>query len=879
VGEVGVRESRPNIAARGFGRLGEMIGDSPGGQKFSDAWWSIMNNPKSPVAMVRKTLGIRNPYQKLLTNTKMDSVSIHDRIRKDYQVSAQGALDELGPELHDKAMRAWAIGESVEKVTDKATYTELSTSSLLRGMAGDQDVFLDSLRKMNIPPAQIKQLQALKLTPEEVEKIMPFMDNIKDMFDRMLEEIKPLIERGVWKQDEMGEWINYLPKARNVPSVGQRRPGRATGTASPGFMEKTTYTMDASTKQAMALSKPFLNDMAEAAAKSSGQSVDDVLREIVTTQGLTPVSTNLEEILGKRINAHARAMGRGHLIEQFREFGVPIEQLQELGRFGNTAMKRAGIPYSELSESADPAMKGYLFDKDVKDIMDKTYAMVASDDAMQGWKRAFMNMTQWWKGMVTATPGFHLRNFFSNNVTGLFRHGLKWMDPRMIRDSTVATVYALNPGNYVDILTKQFKNLDAGGITAALNRKVGGKTLKDIAEEMRDAGVISTRTYISDVAQEITPKVSLRKRMNPFSRDFAVTSGSRQLGEIVENSARAHAYMLTYDDLIKMGTGEAAAKEFAKIDTKKWWIDYGDLSEAEQKYLKNVIPFYTWMRKNLANQVSGLMLMPDMYRLAAKAEEAVSMDDFDYSLVPEYMKEGGYLPIGEGEKGPTMWWPNLPYGDLNKIPVMFGEDGIVPELTSGKLLEEFASSANPIIKTIIQGMTQKNMFKQRDYIEDARAPQLFQFFANSPKVLEVLDGMMQRRGFEGGIGIDERDGKVVMDEEMEQILTNNMPVLKLIGQWVDLAIDVSGLEEAVQEKTGRMDKHEGLEDLLQKLSYFGGFKLKELDQEQELEYMKRAIEEAAQKDRNKWKRSVPGYAQRSARYGQQQDVRRRRIGL
>ncbi|KKK57898.1 hypothetical protein LCGC14_3049880, partial [marine sediment metagenome] len=108
-----------------------------------------------------------------------------------------------------------------------------------------------------------------------------------------------------------------------------------------------------------------------------------------------------------------------------------------------------------------------------------------------------------------------------------------------------------------------------------------------------------------------------------------------------------------------------------------------DLTEVEQKYLKPLIPFYTFMRKNIANQISGMMLMPDMYRLAAKAEEAVSMDDFDFALVPEYMKEQGYLPVGQGEKGPIMWWPNLPYADLNKIPLMFEGEGIEFEDTDG----------------------------------------------------------------------------------------------------------------------------------------------------------------------------------------------------
>ena len=198
----------------------------------------------------------------------------------------------------------------------------------------------------------------------------------------------------------------------------------------------------------------------------------------------------------------------------------------------------------------------------------------------------------------------------------------------------------------------------------------------------------------------------------------------------------------------------ADAQKFAAIDTKKWFIDYSDLSETEQKWLKNIIPFYTWIRKNLANQLSGLMLMPEAYRVAAKAEEAISLDEFDFSEIPEYMKEMGYLPISRGETGPIMWWPNFPYADLNKIPLYFEEGGLfeggaVPYLKKGAIMEEFASSAHPIVKTIIQRMTDKNLFKQRDFLDQVDAP-LGQIFASSPRIVGFLDNAMKKIGFDGG---------------------------------------------------------------------------------------------------------------------------------
>ncbi|KKL08515.1 hypothetical protein LCGC14_2575090, partial [marine sediment metagenome] len=255
-------------------------------------------------------------------------------------------------------------------------------------------------------------------------------------------------------------------------------------------------------------------DMAEVISNSTGRNVDDVLREIVSVNNLAPVSSNLIEMLNIRIIAHARAMERGHLITQFREFGIPMTALDDMAKMGQTATKRVGLAYGELVKSSDPALDKLLFDKDIQDIIDKTYAMSASDDSLQAFKRVFMNYTQWWKGIVTATPGFHLRNFFSNNATGVIRHGAKWMDPRSIRDATVAAVYALNPTKYMDIMTKNF-NISEAAATAALNRTIGGKTLKQLAEIARETGVVSSRTYMTDVSKVLKPKVSIGRKIDP----------------------------------------------------------------------------------------------------------------------------------------------------------------------------------------------------------------------------------------------------------------------------------------------------------------------------------------------------------------------------
>jgi hypothetical protein len=891
----GVRD--PNFMARGIEALTKRIGDNPAGSKLADAWSSWVNG-NSIVGGLRRILGVRNPYQQHLNLIKNQAKGLREEVIARYADHAQAAFKDLGEDMTEKATGIRGILEQVEFGSGKQS--ELSRGSLqavvgdatgkggvyttqdaLRALEnGNIDQTIKVLKERGLNTKVFDDIKALGISNEDAQKIGEFWTDMDKMFKDMRDVETALINEDVFKKDAMGEWINYIPKARNQPNLARRRAGKLTGPSAPGFMEQTKTTFRQSERQGIELAKEFFGDWIEDTAKNTGRAIDDVAREFVEKGNLAPVSTNLVEMVNARILAHSRAVSRGSMIKQLSSFGV---RMDELSGMAGDAVNRMGGIFNELVKVSDdsPLMQGMLFDKDVADIVDKTFAMTASDDALSGVMRGIANMTTWWKGLATATTGFHMRNFFSNNVTGIFRHGGQWLNARKHFDSMVATYYALHPTKYIDMLKKDFLEINEGMIQSVLGKEVGGKSIKYWADKAREDGIISLKTMIGDVSKEVKPKVSIGKRVNPFKQDFAPVAGSRAVGTAIENQARFNSYLLTIEDLSKSGVASDAIEEFAKLDTKKWFIDYGDLSEAEQKYFKKIIPFYTWLRKNLANQISGLMVMPDAYRVAAKMEDAVTLDDFDYSLIPDYMKKAGYLPIGEGEKGPTMWWPNLPYGDLNKIPLFF-EDGVVPKLDAkefaDEIKEEFGSSVNPIIKTVMQSLSGQNMFRKREYLDQVPAP-IGQVFARQPKIIAAIDNIMKRMGFENGAGIRERDGKVVIDEGFEQIMSNNIPAIRTLARLFDAGVDISGLEEVVENLTGRQDPYEGMEDLFQNIAVLGGLKFKENDNAWQQELMQRAIEEAAQKDRNKWKRSLPGYSQRAAAYGARRDAQRRRIGL
>lgn len=875
-GEGRAVEAQPNVLARGFDKFGEFVKDTPVGKKISDAWWALMNRPGSPVGYLRKTLGIRNPYQKLVHHRAMDAQQVGRHITEQYVARSQEAIEDLGDDLYEAAVKVRGSAESVEFAARKAGHRVRNTSEFI-------DQRPDVLKK------------SFGLDDGQLLKIKNFWGKMDGMFDDMFEAEQELVKQGLLPAFD--DIVNYLPKRQqNIISKG--RAGTIMGTQTPGFTEATKFTTKQSVDQMAAQFKVFYGDMFEAAAEATGRNVDEYIRNFVADNNLAQINLSLPELLNNRIVAHARAMSRSELVKKFREFGIPIrdlapemlgevqkkELMQSVGRTGG------GIPSLGLYSVKDPAFKGFLFDKDIADIITRTYELASSDEAIQMTKKLIGNLTQWWKGWVTASSGFHMRNHFSNHFTGFMRHGMPWFEPKRNLEAWVLAQYALSPDNFQKHIDEML-DVSEGFVRATLNKRIGGMSQRELVDYMREKGMVGWGTFFSDVEKKAVGQRGRKFLKSTVGQDNPLLKGSRWAGDRFETKAKVQSFLMTFEDIVdgNIDAGlsmiddavlrNASALEWAKLDTKKWFIDYGDLTEAERK-IKMAIPFYSWLRGNIANQLTAITMYPDVLGVVADISAEATVDGFPMVLMPEWQKTLGYLPIAQDDEGKyVMFFPNLPYQDLNKIPLEWEDGSWLPKFKGQKFWDELVSNAHPVIKRMMEKFTHYNLFEQREYLDEVRAPGLAKFFAKSPKVIEALDSMMRFAGYENGLRVDERNGKVMIDEGMERSLAAYLPVLRTVDKIIDLGIDVSGIEEAINAATGREDDYEGLEDLLQGLSYFGGIKFKQFQEEFEREQANEAIEERAQELQREERRRLPGYDQRVREYLQAESERRARRGL
>jgi hypothetical protein len=866
--EVGKHSRGPNIISRQFSQIGQRFRATPGGEKFTDAWWSVMN--KGPVGMMRRALGFRNPYQRMLREI----------------------------ELEERAGLQAGVEESVKKVLlplegiDDATlnkYFQATAAAESRGPGTLLDDALDD-----------ETVARLGFAEGEKGTVMEIASKVKEITDEYVREY------GMWRAAYPGAFSkgmntieSYLPSM--MRELGMfARPGKQKGSALPRPAMHRTFTLDETSAQEVAKFEMLLGVDQETA------------RELVMG-GASSQVTNVRELLAARAIAHEKMRSRISMLEQFREFGVHIDELRPQAALGeafdvqehnrqilhDAFTRRTGaMSQVGLQQVQDPFFKGFMFDREVSDILNRVVTVVDGDEGTKAVTSALRKYSAWWKSVVTTSPGFHFRNMYSNNITQFLRHGMDAFNPRYATPSLVATIKALHGDKG---LTQARKFLGAARVNRALNANFGGYTAEQLSDLALRNGVISKQVMAGSQEQTIqklagTENVTALQKLNPFGQEFFAYRGSQELGAVVESVPRFQSFIMDIAKTAPAGKQATAAHlEWAKSQAKKWFLDYTDLTDFEQKVMKNWIPFYSWLRKNVVNQIQGIIEAPYMYAIIPKAQRAGqafgSQEETDKGLLPKWMIDLGMFPVGEDQEGnPLMFRPNFPYQDLNILPVLFeGEEGrLIPRLRFSfeETIHDIANAAHPTLKSLVGYVTNQNIFRQEELEPDARAPRALRMLTNQTELLTFLDGVA-RTIFPNGqglhIGQDDR-GYLTMDGRIAYILENNIPVLKRFSEWLDLPIQLAEgfgvpIEKAIEAATGAKNDYDGLEAWFQVMSQNLGVKMKVLDKEQEELSRAWAIWNAAEARRREDRQELPGFEYRSNQARNRQMLQFRRAGL
>jgi hypothetical protein len=310
----------------------------------------------------------------------------------------------------------------------------------------------------------------------------------------------------------------------------------------------------------------------------------------------------------------------------------------------------------------------------------------------------FRQFMSWWKTLATwVNPGFHVRNMeggvFNNWLggvgmrdyvtTGRIRMAAreisrgepgKWAkmtlgtkEPDLIRSLLLAEPSGVIMGKDIKDLTYAdlAKLTQSLNINASNGRMFAEATLPAEAEAKKYAG-----------------KQSYVERIPKF-----YTKPMRGAGTMTENVLRGASFVRGLRD----GRSIMESRAFTMMRHG----DYEDLTDWEYKWVRDLIPFYKWMRTNTPFQIHQLLESPGKLLAVQKAQRAVySARGLNYDQeshrMPEWMGDSFTIPFGVSKD---------PKSGLSSFDTVMLDLPMSDMFMSGR---EFVSSFLPTVRPFLE---------------------------------------------------------------------------------------------------------------------------------------------------------------------------------
>lgn len=289
-----------------------------------------------------------------------------------------------------------------------------------------------------------------------------------------------------------------------------------------------------------------------------------------------------------------------------------------------------------------------------------------------------------WKRWATyRNPGFHVRNFFGaffNNTLG----GVDAADHEFSRLIQMARgnkkEWAIKPVSDTHWKRYGFDTIPGmAGLKGQLN-------YGDVADMLADMGI--GRANTTSLAVTMGGEGLRDKARSGVGAVFANIDGKlRNAGGLTEDFFRTAAWA---GGMRHMEGDLYGARAFAMVRHG----DYGDLTDTED-FIRDLVPFYKWMRTNVPYQFRMLAENPGMFAAVDKAQTFVYdvqglNRQQEEAKMPDWMKKGFHVPVPKGipvfgsdsETNYAMF--DLPYSDLYNG------------------LRDYLSAGLPVIRNVIE---------------------------------------------------------------------------------------------------------------------------------------------------------------------------------
>ncbi len=406
------------------------------------------------------------------------------------------------------------------------------------------------------------------------------------------------------------------------------------------------------------------------------------------------------EGLSKRL-----AAGKGISDDLIREFADPRLPELLLNRGTKELLElppEGAVKFINSTRGAEV----FAMPREIADHLNTFRSTFLNEESTKQFLKGYDNVLNLWKGYATAANfGFHGRNAISNYWLGFLRHGASIFDP-ISNNKAMAILMSQGDG-----IAKKFPLLREV-LDGTINTPKGPLTYRQVFKLAKQNGIINKGWLGADIPRLVDRQLTLGlanslKRtltaMNPASQDNILLRLGRDMGVNVEN----HARMLQF--VKGLQKGESALE--SAIQTKKFLFDYADLTKFEQNVMKRIVPFYTWMRKNIPLQFEQLLKQPSKYTTLIKAKGEIEREINVPKHMPDFVRSGFPIFASEDIKGrPEAFLLRnfIPAADIEQVIGRGAE--IAPGTKVPEIVRTIISSTTPLIKSPLEQALNLNLF-------------------------------------------------------------------------------------------------------------------------------------------------------------------------
>lgn len=384
--------------------------------------------------------------------------------------------------------------------------------------------------------------------------------------------------------------------------------------------------------------------------------------------GLDPV-TNIVDIVANRAAKHYRLAAKHDFVNELGEkFGLEFTG-------ATPAVKTGLIKKLGLTKANNPLIKGEVYvPQNINKILEGVEKMFVNSEEADKLLRLHDQALRAWKTQATVlNPGHHVRNFIGDVY-------LNYLDG------------VVNPRRYEQAAR-------ALGKTGKIKIGKATATGDEIWQLYVKTGA-KTGFFKEEISEfKLKPLEWIRER-SEMREDFG------RLAHFID-------VMVKEGKHVKPGVNrwkeleEVALK--AKDRVNKFNFDYGDFTDVERRYFKRIMPFYSWLRKNLPLQLEMLAVRPGRQVVVPKAFHAIETmlgiekDATIEDSIPHWIKEKSPLQISDGES-PSFMNFGLPVQELSMLG---GREG---GIDGKEIMRNLLASTSPLIKAPIELTTEEQLF-------------------------------------------------------------------------------------------------------------------------------------------------------------------------